>query len=172
MSWTWKLPWLTEKFESPLPAVELVARMQQATARPAHRRDIYPELPAEFFRGEVFANGFIVTRAISRPNAAEPAIYGSVAGFPTRRGCGVCIHFRLKRLWLWLIWAIVSMFWFLKASGAFGSPASGVVMIPFITLVFSVLLLPIGFGSEVIKSRAYLINLLELKAVGRAELTF
>ncbi len=166
MRWTWKLPWLTEEFESPLPAAELLVRLHRATARPAHRRDIYPELPAEFFRGKVFADGFRVTRAISRPNAAEPKIYGSVATIPARRGCGVRIHFRLKGLEIWLIWAIVSLLWFLKASGAFGGPASGAVMLPFITLIFSVLLLPIGFGSEVIKSRDYLVNLLELKAVG------
>ena len=166
MNWTWRLPWLTEKFESPLPAAELVARMQQATARPVHRRDIYPELPAEFFRGKVFADSFTVTRAISRPNAAAPEISGSVTSFSTRRGCGVRIHFCLKRLELWIIWAIVSLLWFLKASGAFGGPASGAVMIPFITLAFSVLLLPSSFGSDVLKSRGYLINLLELKAVG------
>ncbi len=165
MGWTWRIPWLTEKFESPLPAAELLARLQHATARPAHRRDIYPELPAEFFRGRVFADGFYVKRAISRSNAAEPEIYGSVAAIPVRGGCSVRIHFRLRGLELWLIWAIVSLLWFLKASGAFGGSASGAVILPFITLVFSMLLLPIGFGSEVIKSRAYLVNLLELKAV-------
>lgn len=166
MSWTWKLPWLTETFESPLPAAELLARLQHATARPAHRRDIYPELPAALFRGKVFADGFNVARAISRPNAAEPEVSGSVFSILGRGGCNVRIHFRLKGLELWLIWAIVSLLWFLKASGAFGGPASSAVMLPFITLVFSVLLLPIGFGSEVIKSRKYLVNLLELKAVG------
>jgi hypothetical protein len=140
--------------------------MQQATARPPHRLDIYPELPAEFFRGKVSADGFQVTRAISRPNAAEPNIYGSVIDRPPQLGCRVRIHFRLKGLELWLIWALVSLLWFLKASGAFGGSASGAVMIPFITLAFSALLLPVGFGSEVVKSRTYLINLLELKAVG------
>jgi hypothetical protein len=166
MSWTWKLPWLTEKFESPLPVAELLARLQHATARPAHRRDIYPELPAEFFRGKVFAEGFSVTRVISRPNAAELEICGSVAAIPARGGCSVRLHFRLKGLELWLIWSLVSLLWFLKASGAFGGSASGAVMLPLITLPFSVLLLPIGFGNEVAKSRAYLINLLELRAVG------
>ena len=166
MRWTWRLPWLTEEFESPLPAAELVARMQQATAWPAHRLDVYPKLPAEFFRGKVFADGFDVTRAISRPNAAEPEISGSVSSIPGRAACSIRIHFRLKGLELWFIWAIVSLLWFLKASGAFGGSATGAVMIPFITLAFSVLLLPSSFGSDVLKSRGYLINLLELKAVG------
>lgn len=166
MRWTGRLSWLTEEFESPLPAAELVARMQQATARLAHRLDVYPKLPAEFFWGKVFADGFDVTRAISRPNAAEPEISSSVSSIPGRAACSVCIRFRLKGLELWLIWAIVSLLWLLKASSAFGGSASGAVMIPFVALAFSVLLLPIGLGSTVIKSRDYLVNLPELKAVG------
>jgi hypothetical protein len=35
---------------------------------------MYPAQRIEFFWGEVFADGFEVTRAISHPNAAEPGI--------------------------------------------------------------------------------------------------
>jgi hypothetical protein len=80
MSWTWKLPWLTEEFESSLPAIEVLARMQRATARPPHRRDIYPELLPEFFWGKVFADGFDVVRAVPKRNAGELDISGVVEG--------------------------------------------------------------------------------------------
>jgi hypothetical protein len=161
----WRLPWLTEEFESLLPAPEVLARVQRATARPAHRLNIYPEQPTEFFRGKIFADGFEVTRAVSRPNAAEPAIFGVVAASHNQTTCRVRIHFRLSTLWWWIAWSIVALLWLLKAAGAFGGPVSGALLLPFFGLVASILLLPTAFGSELAKSRSYLMTLLELKLV-------
>jgi hypothetical protein len=166
MDWTWRLPWLTEEFKSPLPATEVLARVQRATARPPHRRDIYPQLQPEFFWGKVFIDGFELVRAFPKRNADELNISGVVEAAHNQHTCRVHIRFRLRALEFWIIWLVIALSWLLKAGGAFGGPTSGALIIPFVALSFSGLLLPIGFGSEQAKSESCLINLLELKSVG------
>lgn len=161
----WQFPRLTESFVSPLPATEVLARIQGATARPAARRDIYPAQPLEFFRGKVFATGFEVVRATSHPNAAEIKIHGAVMMLPDKPVCCVRIRFQLNGLWLWLTWSIVALAWLLMAAGAFGGSASGALILPFFALLGSTLALPIAFGSELSSARSYLVDLLELAQI-------
>jgi len=158
----WKFPRLTESFVSPLPATEVLARIQGATARPAAQRDIYPAQPLEFFRGKVFATGFEVMRATSRPSAAEIKICGAVITLPDKPAYCVRICFQLNGLWLWLTWSLVALAWLLTAVGAFGGSASGALILPLFALLGSTLALPLAFGSELGRARSYLVELLEL----------
>jgi len=158
----WKFPRLTESFVSPLPATEVLARIQSATAQPAARRDVYPEQSVEFFRGKVFAANFEVTRSTSRPNAAKVNIRGAVIMLPDKPACRVRIRFQLNGLGLWLTWSIVALAWLLVAAGTFGGSASSALILPLLALLGSTLALPIAFGSELNKARSYLVELLEL----------